>query len=176
VSEVRAESSGSVSKKPSALAQYRWFWLLAVLIYLSDQLSKHWIESKLSYPTYGEENGAIVVISGFFNFVHVGNTGAAWSMFHGNSVPLAVVALIALVAIYIWRKAIGLNAIYTQVCFGLLCGGILGNLTDRLIHGYVVDFIDLHFGNYIYPTFNIADSGICVGVLLYLIESFKKQD
>jgi signal peptidase II len=60
-----------------------------------------------------------------------------------------------------------------QTCFGLLCGGILGNLVDRLLHGHVVDFLDFRFGSYIYPTFNIADSGIVVGVLLYLIVSFK---
>jgi signal peptidase II len=176
VSEGLSDVPKSATSKQSALAGYRWFWLLTGIIYLSDQLSKSWIAGKISYPTYGEENGAIVIIHGFMNLVHVGNTGAAWSMFHGNSIALAVLAFIALLAIFIWRKTIGLKATYTQICFGLLCGGILGNLTDRINHGYVVDFIDLHFGNYIYPTFNMADSGICVGVFLYLIESFKTKE
>jgi len=176
VSEGVSDEAKSATPKPSRFNKYRWFWLLAILIYFSDQLSKYWIASKLTYPTYGEQAGAIVIIRGFMNLVHVGNTGAAWSMFYGNSAALALLALLALAAIFVWRKAIGLKAIYTQLCFGLLCGGILGNLTDRILHGHVVDFIDLHFGTYIYPTFNIADSGICVGVFLYLFESFKSQD
>jgi signal peptidase II len=60
-----------------------------------------------------------------------------------------------------------------QVCFGLLCGGIAGNLLDRVVYGHVVDFLDFHFGSYIYPTFNIADSGIVCGVALYILFSLR---
>ena len=61
-----------------------------------------------------------------------------------------------------------------QIGFGLLCGGIAGNLLDRLRFGHVIDFVDLHFGSYIYPTFNVADAGICVGVVLYLWHSLRQ--
>jgi signal peptidase II len=128
---------------------------------------------RLPYGTYGEVYGAIRVIKGFFYIVHVGNTGAAWSMFSGQSVLLATLALATLVAIFFWRSALGLRDRLAQICFGLLCGGIVGNLTDRLLHGHVIDFIDLHFGTYVYPTFNVADSGICVGVMLYLWQSLR---
>ena len=81
-----------------------------------------------------------------------------------------------LVGIYYWRRHLGLHDRRAQIAFGLLCGGIVGNFFDRVLHGHVIDFIDLHFGSYIYPTFNIADAGICVGVLLYLWHSFKEPE
>lgn len=148
-------------------------YLLALGVFAVDQLTKLWIAHRLPFGTYGEEAGAIRVVKGFFYLVHVGNTGAAWSMFSGQSVLLATLALATLVAIFFWRNALGLRAPISQVCFGLLCGGIVGNLLDRLVHGHVIDFLDLHFGNYIYPTFNVADSGICVGVILYLWHSLR---
>src|SRR5471030_201540 len=97
-------------------------------------------------------------------------------MFTGRSVLLAVLAAGTLVAIFFWRRALGLHDRVAKVSFGLLCGGIVGNLTDRLLHGYVIDFIDLHFGSYVYPTFNVADSGICVGVVLYLWQSLRAPE
>ncbi len=106
----------------------------------------------------------------------MGNTGAAWSLFTGKSVILAVLAGATLVAIFLWRHALGLRDRISQISFGLLCGGIAGNLLDRLLHGHVIDFLDLHIGTYIYPTFNVADSGICVGVCLYLWHSLRTSE
>ena len=63
-----------------------------------------------------------------------------------------------------------------QISFGLLCGGILGNLTDRIFRGHVIDFLDFHFGSYIFPTFNFADSCICVGVAIYLLYSLRQPE
>jgi signal peptidase II len=103
----------------------------------------------------------------------VGNTGAAWSLFAGKSTLLALLALTTLLAIFLWRRSLGLRLLPVQISFGLLCGGIVGNLLDRLVYGHVIDFLDFHFGSYVYPTFNIADSGICVGVGIYLWYSFK---
>jgi signal peptidase II len=156
------------------VAAYARFWLIAALVLVADQLSKAWVATRLPFGTYPGGPGAIPVIRGFFYLAHVGNTGAAWSLFTGRSVYLALLAAATLAAIFIWRRALGLRDPAVQACFGLLCGGILGNLADRLARGYVVDFIDLHFGRYIYPTFNIADSAICVGVVFYLIRSLRK--
>ena len=73
-------------------------------------------------------------------------------------------------------EQIGLDRTAVQICFGLLCGGILGNLADRLLHGHVIDFLDFHFGAYVYPTFNVADSAICTGVGLYLILALRQPE
>jgi len=164
-----------VPSRVARVAGYRVLLAIALLIIAADQLTKAWIVARLPYPTYGEP-GAIRVIGGFFNIVHVGNTGAAWSMFSGRSILLASLAAATLVAIFLWRHALGLRDRVAQICFGLLCGGIAGNLLDRLRHGHVIDFIDLHFGTYVYPTFNVADSGICVGVILYLWHSLRQPN
>jgi len=147
--------------------------VIALVVLALDQWSKAWIAANLPFPTYGEGGGALTVIPGFCYVVHVGNTGAAWSLFSGRSVFLAALAGATLVGIFVGRRALGLRAPATQVAFGLLCGGIAGNLIDRLTRGHVVDFIDLHFGSYVYPTFNVADAGICVGVGLYLLRSLR---
>ena len=153
---------------------YRLLLALAGGILLLDQATKAWISARLPFHTYGA--GQIVVIDGFFNLVHVGNTGAAWSLFTGRSTFLAVLAVATLVAIFAWRHQLGLHLRSVQISFGLLCGGILGNLVDRIARGHVVDFLDFHFGSYAYPTFNIADSGICVGVIIYLLHALWQPE
>jgi len=156
----------------SRIRRYRWLYALGAIVFLADQATKSWVFAQIPFNTFGPP-GHIEIIPGFFNIVHVGNTGAAWSMFAGNSMPLAFLAGITLIAIFFFRRHLVLGHPTVQTCFGLLCGGILGNLVDRLVHGHVVDFLDFRFGSYIYPTFNIADSGIVIGVLLYLIVSFR---
>jgi signal peptidase II len=155
------------------LLAYRLLLVLALAVLAADQLTKAWIVARLPFPTYGAP-GAIELIPGFFHLVHVGNTGAAWSLLTGRSTLLAVLAALTLVAIVIWRRALGLQSRPVQVSFGLLCGGISGNLIDRLRFGHVVDFLDFHFGSYIYPTFNVADSAICIGVVIYVGWSFRQ--
>jgi len=164
-------------RRPTLLSRfrrYRWLLALGAIVFLADQATKSWIYRELSFNTFGPP-GHIEIIPGFFNLVHVGNTGAAWSLFAGSSAILAVLAAATLVAIFVFRRHLALAHTGVQTCFGLLCGGILGNLVDRILHGHVVDFLDFHFGSYIYPTFNIADAGIVVGVLLYMIVSFRAK-
>ncbi|HEY1848416.1 MAG TPA: signal peptidase II [Opitutaceae bacterium] len=166
------------SVDPGATIAWRFlrYWKLiaiAAAVVALDQASKAWIAAALPFNTYGEASGAIPVVRGFFYIVHVGNTGAAWSILSGRSVLLAALAGATLVGIFLGRRALGLASPGTQACFGLMCGGIIGNLIDRLARGHVVDFLDLHFGTYVYPTFNVADSAICVGVALYLISSLR---
>lgn len=157
------------------LDAYRLLWIIGIVVFVLDQLTKVWVAARIPFNPLHAHGGDFdfEVVRGFFYLIHVGNTGAAWSMFSNRSILLAVLAGGTLVAIFFWRHSLGLRARPAQVCFGLLCGGILGNLVDRLVHGHVIDFIDLHFTpfDYIYPTFNVADSGICVGVLLYIWQS-----
>jgi signal peptidase II len=153
------------------LLKYKRLLAIAAAVIAADQATKAWIVARLPFGTFGEAYGAIPVVRGFFYIVHVGNTGAAWSIFFGRSKVLAVLAAATLAAIFLCRKALGLATPQAQTCFGLMCGGIAGNLVDRLARGHVVDFLDFHFGSYIYPTFNVADSAICVGVILFALSS-----
>jgi signal peptidase II len=172
-----AETPGGGPPAPfrQRVRAYRLLLTLALITFGADQATKLWIVARVPFnPMHAHGLGHdIEVIRGFFYIIHVGNTGAAWSMFAGRGLLLACLAVATLVAIFFWRHSLGLRDRLSQISFGLLCGGIVGNLVDRLLHQHVIDFIDLHFGNYIYPTFNIADSGICVGVILYLWQSLR---
>lgn len=164
---------------------YRLFFLTALLVFLLDQVTKAWIFSHLELPlgSYFYPD-SIPVIEGFFYIVHIGNEGAAWGMLHGYGGLLALFAFVALFAIYKLRDSLELYRRPMQLTFGLLVGGVLGNLVDRLIHGHVIDFLDFHLPFSIpyilpggrYPAFNIADCGIVIGVFAYITLSFFQKE
>jgi signal peptidase II len=150
--------------------------LVALVVVFLDQVTKQLVIRLLGYH---QEK---VVIEGFFKFVHWGNTGAAWSLFSGSNAVLAVVALVALVVLLFSRHHFNAHTFMGQVAFGLIFGGIVGNLIDRIRVKHVVDFIyfylDQRNGNEIgFPAFNIADSAICTGVgLIFLITWRNEHD
>ena len=143
--------------------------LIAVLVIALDQLTK---EIVLRFLGYAQEK---VVIPGFFKFVHWGNTGAAWSLFRGRNELLAGVAIVALLVLVLSRHHFDSRTLLSQIAFGLIFGGIVGNLIDRLRVGHVIDFIYFYVqsrnGTEIgFPAFNVADSAICTGVgMVFLI-------
>src|SRR5688572_15169992 len=110
--------------------------LLAGGIVLLDQLTKLLVLRTLSFG-YDEK----VIVDGFFKFVHWGNTGAAWSMFHGNNELLAIVSLIALLVLFVYRHHFDTRTTLGQISLGLIFGGIIGNLIDRLFRNHVIDFV-----------------------------------
>ena len=164
----------------SKITPYRLLFVATFLVFVLDQITKAWIYCNLDLDSYYPPD-SIAVIDDFFYIVHIGNEGAAWGMLSGYGGLLAVFALIVLFAIYLLRDTLELHRKSMQYAFGLLTGGILGNMTDRFVHGHVIDFLDFHFPFTIpwlmptgrYPSFNIADCGIVVGTIIYLILSFK---
>jgi signal peptidase II len=156
------------------LRPYRLLLVVALLVLVFDQLTKLVIVEWLPVGTYfvGSSLPPVEVIPGFFYLVHITNKGAAWGMFEGYTLVLGLFGLIALYMIFHYRSALGLKRPLMQVAFGLLVGGIIGNMIDRFAYGHVVDFLDFHFGTYRYPSFNIADCGITVGVVLYILATF----
>jgi signal peptidase II len=148
--------------------------ILALAVFLVDQLTK-WIVS-ISLAQESEW----VVLHGFFKFVHLGNTGAALSFFHGNNGLLAVVGLIVFAALIASRHHFDIKSPGGQVALGLILGGIPGNLLDRFRVGHVVDFIyfyvirrdGLEAG---FPAFNVADTAICTGVGLLFLLSLRND-
>lgn len=144
----------------------RWIALMAAMIYGFDQLTKFLVLKSLGH---GQEK---VVVEGFFRFVHWQNTGASWSLFRDNNSTLAVVAGVAFVVLIFARKHFSTHTLAGQLAFGMVLGGIAGNLTDRIIPSrqHVIDFlrfyVDTANGEVGFPAFNIADSGICVGVAM----------
>jgi signal peptidase II len=138
--------------------------LIALLVVALDQITKQIVLRFL--PQAGQER---ILIQGFFKFVHWGNTGAAWSLFRGNNELLACVAIVALLVLFLSRHHFDSRTLLSQIAFGLIFGGIIGNLVDRLLVGHVIDFIYFYVeqrgGTEVgFPAFNVADSAICTGV------------
>ncbi|HJO08628.1 MAG TPA: signal peptidase II [Verrucomicrobiota bacterium] len=141
---------------------------VALLTLVLDQLTKWLVIQKL--PFNGEP---VVVVEGFFELVHFGNTGAAWSLFSGHNFWLAVFSLAALIFLWVSRRHFGAETALGQLALGLILGGVVGNLVDRVVHHHVVDFLQFYIP-FRFPAFNVADSGICSGVGLMFVQSFQK--
>jgi signal peptidase II len=162
----------SIFSKPN-----RRIGALALCVVVCDQTTK-WLVLRDVYP-----DDEIPVIPGFFNITHRANTGAAWSMFSGNNALLASVAVAALVLLYLSRHHFSAGRLAGQFAFGLIFGGIIGNLTDRLMPGRhaVVDFLHFYMARrgtsdiYDFPAFNVADSAICTGVALIFLLNWKDE-
>lgn len=152
-------------------------WRIAVLalaIFGMDQLTKFLVLRSLDIH---EER---IIVDGFFKFVHWGNTGAAWSMFRGNNAILALTALAALIILFVSRHHFDVHTLSGQLSLGLIFGGILGNLLDRIRVGHVIDFLRFYVirrtGEEVgFPAFNVADSAICIGVGLLFILSLQSE-
>lgn len=146
------------------------FGYLAVAggVFLIDQTTKAWATRELRF------GGDQTVISGFLNLAYAQNTGVAFSMLddHGDAGRwgLSVVAFVAaaLVLYFFWRTPRTDDRVLGALA--LLLAGIAGNVTDRMRLGFVVDFIDVQFGSWHYPTFNVADSAICIGAGLLILD------
>ena len=135
------------------------FSLVALLVVVADQLTKTWIRSHLAL-------GQAIPPTGFWQIVHARNTGAVFGLFPNQSFVLTIVALIGIVLILVFalfylRQFSYINNLSCRLALGLILGGTIGNLIDRIRLGYVTDFINIG----IWPAFNIADSAVTVGAL-----------
>lgn len=143
---------------------------ISFLCILLDQIVKFVIDNVLNFTD------SINIISNFFRITYLKNTGAAWSILSGNRILLILVTVIALGLIYIFLiKNKKINKFET-INYGLLIGGIIGNLIDRIRLGYVIDYLDFNFGSYNYPVFNIADICIVVSAILLVLNIKKEGD
>jgi signal peptidase II len=140
-------------------------WAVILILFPADQASKWAIVHRIGF----EE--AISVIPGFFTLTHVYNTGAAFSMMHDSNRFFTILSLAVFAALVYLRKHF--SGLLMQWGWVLILSGILGNVTDRLLRGHVVDFLDFQFGSYHWPAFNVADSCICVAAGLFLISGFS---
>ena len=142
------------------------FALLACTIAVGDQLLKRWITS----PSSGFQlNTPAPVIGDWFRIDLIHNGGGLFGLFQGSALGFALVTLVVvavLVAIEVWS---GWRSWLVTITLGLLLGGAIGNLIDRIRFGYVVDFADIGIGNWRFYIFNIADSAVTVSILLMLV-------
>ena len=135
--------------------------LLALLLLTIDQALKVIISVFLKLNT------PVVIINRSFNLTYVRNYGAAWSILSGNRILLIIISLISLIFIYKFMIKEKNKFSFENICYSILLGGILGNLCDRIIYGYVIDYLDFTIFGYQYPIFNFAD--ICIVISIFLI-------
>ena len=140
---------------------------LSLILFIVDQVVKLIVSFNV------ELNTSITVIKKFFYISHVHNYGAAFSILYGNRLLLIIVSIIALFFLY---KFLLKNKDFRKleiVIYSMLIGGILGNLFDRIVYGYVIDYLDFYIMGYSYPVFNIADICIVISVILLIYDTIK---
>ncbi|KQP43270.1 signal peptidase II [Pseudorhodoferax sp. Leaf274] len=155
------------------IARPRWWpWLLlAAAIFVADQWTKQWI---LDHYQLGDAT----VVTSFFNIVRAHNPGAAFSFLAGASgwqrwFFTAIGVGAAVFIVWLLRAHAGQRLF--SFALTLILGGAIGNVVDRLQHGYVVDFLDFHWAGWHFPAFNIADSGITVGAVLLILDELRRM-
>lgn len=139
--------------------------IVGLLVAVLDQITKYAVRMAFSV---GESRP---LISGFFDLTYVRNTGAAWGMFGGQNASLTVLSVVMLVAMVVFRRSFLSDTWEHRLALGLMIGGIVGNLLDRLRLGWITDFLDFHAGRYHWPAFNVADAAICIGVGIYILSA-----
>ncbi len=151
----------------------KWIWL-SVLVVVLDQLTK---QLATAYLNYAEP----VAVMPLFNLTLMHNTGAAFSFLSQaggwQRWFFAVIALVVSAGIIFWLKRLGHDKLWEALALALVMGGAIGNVVDRIIHGYVIDFLDFYYGAWHWPAFNVADIAIVVGAAILIIDSLwpRKQ-
>lgn len=144
-------------------------YILVIIAFIIDQLSKSIIS------TYLKLNESIKIIKDFFYIRYINNYGASWGILKNSRTLLIIFSIIAILILL--RYMYSFKNTKLNICgFGLLLGGILGNLSDRLIYGYVKDFLDFIIFNYDFPVFNFADIFIVIGVIILIISILCGSD
>jgi signal peptidase II len=156
-----------------AARSVRWLWL-ALAIVAADRATKFAIE-RLTDESFRQ-----TLVPNFADLVHSVNSGIAFGLFSQNASKWISFALVlssvAVVALLVWLLIAGYaGRVESQVGIALIAGGAAGNLLDRLLHGGVTDFLELHAGNFRWPAFNLADSAITVGAALIIVELFSGE-
>ena len=147
---------------------------LVVFTLLFDRWTKSLIQSHFTL------NESTSVIDGFLNITYVRNTGVAFGIFSSISSPakstlLSIFTAVAAVVVVVYSVRSPVRNRLLQVALGFILGGALGNLYDRINYGYVIDFIEVYFRNYHWPSFNVADSAISTGVVLLAVEIIRNE-
>ena len=150
----------------------RWLWLTVVFL-LADQVTKQYVANNMDL------NDSIEVLP-FFNITYVHNTGAAFSFLADQGGWqrwfFTAIAAIASVVFFVWLAKTPKQKPLLSIAFALLLSGTLGNLIDRVLFGYVIDFLDFHAAGYRFPAFNIADSMIFIGAAAMILDSIKNKE
>ena len=143
-------------------------YIIAFFFFIIDLVSKQLITHFLKL------SDSIKVINNFFYITYVQNKGAAWSILEDQRILLLIISVLALFLINKFMNKEEINKI-ESISYGMIIGGIIGNLFDRIIYSYVIDFLDFRIFGYHYPVFNLADSFIVIGIIMMIILTIRKE-
>ena len=150
----------------------RLIFIIALVSVFFDQLTKSIIRGTVA------GRGTIEVIKGFFEISYAENTGAAFGMFSGNNIIFIIVSFVAIGFMFVYYRQFKSDT-WMKISLGLILGGALGNLIDRIVFHYVTDFIRVRWW-FIHlrwwPSFNIADASVCVGAAMFIIRMLKRNE
>lgn len=143
--------------------------ILSIILTLLDQISKILISKNIIL------NNSVKLIKNFFYLTNTHNTGAAFSILIGKRIIFIIVTIIIILIIINYIRKNNITKKIELIAFSLILGGSIGNLIDRIVYGYVIDFIDVKIFNYDFPVFNLADSFITIGVILLFFTLSRKE-
>ena len=147
---------------------WRWLWLSAIVVVL-DQLTKQWVEE--AFVLYES-----LPVTGFFNLTLVYNTGAAFSFLADaggwQRWFFLILALVICIYLVYWLLQLDKKQVALPLAIAMIIGGAVGNVIDRLLYGHVIDFLDFYYQQWHWPAFNLADSAITLGVILFIWDAF----
>lgn len=152
----------------------RWLWL-AALIFVLDISIKLIVMDSMGY---GWDNR--IELLPFFNLLYVHNYGAAFSFLSDQSGWqrwfFAAIAFLVSGLLTYWMSKLPASEKWNNIAYAMIIGGAIGNVFDRLVHGFVIDYLDVYWGTYHWPAFNLADSTICVGAAMIILDGFRKKE
>ncbi|WP_428771512.1 signal peptidase II [Vibrio sp.] len=157
---------------PLTKSGVRWLWL-AVLIFLADIGIKFVVMNNMGF---GWQNR--IEVLPFFNLLYVHNYGAAFSFLSDQAgwqrwLFTGIAFVVSGMLIY-WMRKLPSSDKWNNIAYAAIIGGAVGNVFDRLVHGFVVDYLDFYWGNYHWPAFNLADSAIFIGAAMIILDGFRK--
>jgi len=144
-------------------------YIISIIVFILDQISKAIISTFMSI------NQSIRIIKNFFYITYIHNTGASFGILKNNKAILIILSIIAIIVLIRYMTSFK-NTKLNTYGLGLLMGGIIGNLADRILFGHVKDFLNFYIIGYDFPIFNIADIGIVIGVIILIISIIRGED
>lgn len=144
--------------------------IISIILLCIDQISKLLVVNLLT------KTNSITIIKNFFYLTYINNDGAAFSILVGKRIFLILIAVLVIVMLIRYIKKNNIQNKLELVSISLIIGGSLGNLMDRVVRGYVIDFLDFKLFNYNFPIFNLADTFIVIGVFLLLLKEIRKEN
>ena len=151
----------------------RWLWL-AALVFVADISIKLVVMNNMGYGWVNR-----IEILPFFNLLYVHNLGAAFSFLSDQ--PgwqrwlFTGIAFVISAMLIIWMRKLPVTECWNNPAYSMIIGGALGNVFDRLVHGFVVDYLDFFWGSYHWPAFNLADAAICIGAVMIVLDGFRSK-